>query len=335
MAKKTAPPEENAQEPATHIAQVAQATAQNTQVSTQTDDFFSGISDELKGIYQASDENIDNSELQIARIGIVQPLSPEVANQVEGWKGGMLYDNVTRSVISSPMKQPWLKYRGIAEEQLRTVDTLIFVPIFKLPTEYVRWPNKEERAAGQKTFQWKTLDATETRVREGMWKPKGTWVGKGSPPVTEHLNIVGAAVNQDGSVISLPIVLSFSRTSYPTGKKFVTFCQNLKLKNLPWWGVPQYLYCDKITNTRNETYYVLRFATGPTLQQIFPQEVGRALHLDCLKLAKELSNPETGKIFQQNLINAAAIAPEESDEVDNSSGESDSGESFTSSDPAF
>ena len=301
--------------------------------STSSPDFFSQMGDDLKEIYDASDQNVDNSEIQISRIGIVQPTSPEVTGQMEGWKGGMLYDNVLREVISYPLKQPWLKFRGIDEASLRTIDTLIFLPIFKLPTEYVRWPNKEERQNGQKAFYWKTLDVREQRVKEGIWPNRGgSFTGKGSPPVTEHLNVVGGALDQDGSIKSMPIVLSFSRTSHPTGRRFVTFCQNLKLKNLPWWGVPQYLYCDKKTNDQG-TFFILRFANGPLLQQLFSQEIAKSLHEQCLKLAKELSKSDTGRAFQENLISAAAFVVE--DHEGEGSGSEATEAEFASTDPAF
>lgn len=333
MAKKVPEKSESAQEVMPDTPEsTALATQPTGEITTKSPDFFSDMGDELKAIYGASDQNVDNSEIQISRIGIVQPTSPEVTGQVEGWRGGMLYDNVLREVISYPLKQPWLKYKGVEESALRTVDSLIFLPILKLPTEYVKWPSKEERAGGQKAFHWKTLDVKEERVREGIWPNRGgTWKGKGSPPVTEHMNVVGAALDVNGGIKSLPIVLSFSRTSYQTGRKFTTFCQNLKLRGLPWWGVPQWLFCDKKVEEQG-TYFILRFANGPTLQQLFPEgDVAKTLHTECFKLARELANPETGRAFQENLISAAVFATEDHDSDNSETTDAE----FATGDPEF
>lgn len=269
-------------------------------------------SGELDNINKANEENIEEGEIQIPRLSIAQPGTPEVASNEEGWIGGMLYENINREVVTTSGKPPWLLQKGIPAADLKTAPYLVFVPIFRLPTEYAKWPSKEERDAGQKIFHWKTLDKADPRVREGVWPPVGTFSGEGAPPVTSHLNILGMILNEQGEIVVPMIVVSFSRTSFKTGNKLVTACQiqNKMAGKLPFWGRVFYLFTEPKKNDNNQTYYILRFAKGRKLVEFTQNpDQGKQLFMQCYKLAKELAEAKDGigRRRQERIINAAAF----------------------------
>ena len=276
-------------------------------------------------IDNAIHDNIEDGEIQVSRIGIAQPTSPKVAGGEEGWQGGMLFDNMGQEVITLLGKAPWLLSKGIPAADLKAQPFLPFVPIFKLPNEYVLWPSKDERAAGIKRFHWKTLDGTEARVREGMWPPKGNWVGEGSPPVTEHLNILGIGLNEDGTPRTGLIVASFSRTSFQTGKKLITACVTQKTQQLPFFGRVYYLFTDKLVDKKtNATYYAIQFAKGPKLLEFGSnREATSSLFREAFAAQKKLSDATNGKYLQELYINAAQLGDADAHGAASEGGEKD------------
>jgi hypothetical protein len=272
-----------------------------------------GISEEefLRDMMVADDaimENVEEGEIQISRIGIAQPTSPKVAGNEDGWLAGMLFDNQSQEIITTSGKAPWQLAKNLPD--VDTLHYVAFVPLFKLPNEFVLWPTSEERDAGMTRFYWKTLDGSEERVREGMWKPKGTWEGTGSPPVTETINILGICLNDDGTPKSGLIVATFARTSFKTGKKLVTACVQQKMNKLPFFGRVYYLYTEKkIEPKKKQTYYIIQFAKGPQLLQFGSNpEVTASLYREAHAAQKKLSDATNGRYLQELYINAAKLA---------------------------
>jgi hypothetical protein len=220
----------------------------------------------------------------------------------------MLFDSMTREIITLNEKPPWMIAKGVPESDLKPRPFLPVVCIFRLPSEYVKWPSKEEREQGIKKFHWKDLDAQSPRVREGLWKPKGIWTGEGSPPVTEHLNILSMGLNMDASIRTNLLVNSFSRTSFRAGQKLVTSLNQHRMHKLPWWGRIYYLFTEAKKNEKNETYYVLMSAKGPRLEEFGDRENAIEVFKSCYEQAKMLSDKNSGREYQQMMINAAAFA---------------------------
>jgi len=280
-----------------------------------TDAQYAAMMNQIDG---AIDENIELGEIKVSRISIAQPGTPQVASNQQGWKGGMLFSNLTNEFLSHAGKSPWLIAKGLEPSEIRTQEYCNFVPIFRLPTEYCKWPNKEEREAGMKRFHWKTLNKNEPRVREGIWENRGgTFNGKGAPPVTEHLNVLGIVLNDDGTPMSGLVVASFSRTSFPTGELLVTNCKEQKMTGLPFWGRVYHLYTESTTNDQRQTYYVLQFAKGKELLKFGDPDMMKAVNRMCMKTAFDLSDPVNGKKLQELYINAAGMA----DNVDDAGGD--------------
>jgi len=278
---------------------------------------------DMADIEAATQENIGVGEIQISRISIAQPTTKEVARKVAGtsWDGGVLFDNMAREIVSIEGKAPWLMKEGVAPDKLLPRHYLPFVPIIRLPSEYVLWPNKDERQQGLTMFHWKELDPMNPKVREGLWPPKGTWVApvKGqAPPVTEHLNILGIGLNDDGSKRTGLMIASFSKTSFKTGQKLVSSCVQQKMNRLPFWGRVKWLFTDQ-RDEGTQTWFVLRFANGPRLVEFGSEENRESglmteLFRECFAEAKALSDPTpsemnpritTGKYLQELYINAA------------------------------
>lgn len=294
--------------------------------STEISDDVSFDPASWRDIDQAMDQNISATELQFSRLAIAQPLVPEIVAEVDGWQKGGFYDSVTREPLFIRDLPPWLLAKGIQKSELKVQTFLPFVPIFKLPTEYVKWPTKEEREAGVKMFHWKDLDQTSQRVREGIWPPTGIWKGQGAPPVTQHCNVLGFPIGLDGSKLSNSMIASLSRTSFKTGRKWVTQLNHHRMSNLPYWGRIYYLYTE-LKQFKQGAAFVLQFAKGPKLTEL---PLGQQLFRECYSMAKQLANGESGRAYQEAILAAAQFATDET-----MAPEDEGGQEEESGDPAF
>jgi hypothetical protein len=277
----------------------------------------------------ANSDNTSAAEMQIPRIGIAQPTSPLLAAGTPGWKAGMLFDTISNDIITIEGKAPWLLSKGVDPASLVNTNFLIFVPIMKLPSEFVLWPTKEERQEGMKRYHWKTLDRLDPRVREGSWPPIGTFKEDGkAPPVTEHTNILGLGLNEDGTVKTGMILASFSRTSAKAGKKLSTACINQRSFGLPYWGMVHYLFTTVKTDGKN-TYYIMQSAKGPTLMTFCNNNP--AVFKTCFNIAKDLAS---SKEKQHKLLNASELDVHDED-IPMNVHDVDSSDANASGDPEF
>lgn len=259
-------------------------------------------SEAYRELEQAFHDNVDiGAELQISRVAIMQPQSPEVTNQEPGYRAGQLADNLTREVLSHFIKQPWLKGK-VPDDELGDVNVMAVVPIFKLPTEFIKWKDLKTEGRG---FHFKTLDPRDPRVREGVWPPRGTWGNKpgqeGAPPVTENMNFLCVVLNPTETPFEVQvtfIVVTFSRTSATAGKRFLQHILQNKMNKLPFWGRVFYIWTKKETNEAG-VFYVMKIAKGPRTQDVAPHILD-----ECFMMAKRLSE---SREFQETMINAAHL----------------------------
>lgn len=257
----------------------------------------------MAAIEAAQAANTSQSEINFSRVGILQPGSPEIAGQIPGYSAGMLVDNLTREILTSEMLPPWMLKRGVPADELRKQHVMYFLPVFKLPNEYIKWKPYDEGGG----WEWKTLDVREDRVREGIWPPRGIWQPeegeKKSPPVTENINIMGLALDEEYAPRSNFIVATFARTSYKTGKLLVTAMNANRLHNLPPWGRVYYLSTHKETEDRT-TWYQIDMAAGDLLTKHDPTNV---IGDHCFETSLALSDKELGRGRQEMIINTAFI----------------------------
>lgn len=284
----------------------------------------------LDEIQNAFDLNVDAaSEIRFSRVAIMQPLSPEIANEEPGYKQGMLVDNITREILSDYSKPQWLIDKKVPEEELDPLHNMLIIPVMKLPSEFVRWiPRTEQKERGDgKQIEWKSTDRSDPRVREGVWPGQGgTWGTKPeqknvAPPVTENSNFLCVVVDPETGLGKTNfIVLTFSRTSFQTGSKLTTSIAGHKMQGLPPFGVTYYIYTKKEVNDSG-TYFVTHMAKGRRTQEVAPKLIplvrGMALYL----------SGDQGRDRQLQLINAAQL--EDSEHSSNQGG----GESSDALDP--
>ena len=266
--------------------------------------------DQLAVVASAIQENIDSSELQISRLAIMQPQSPEVTNDEQGYKKGQIVDNLTREIFTDLGKPPWLLGK-VPDDELSDVFHCCLVPVFKLPSEYIKWIPKSEQEPGGDMWEFKTLDQKDPRVREGVWPPIGSYKGD-KPPVTTNINMLCLIIDNQGLAKSSFVVATFARTSYNAGKQLVTACNQHPLAGLPYWGRCYYLSTKKEVKDIGGTdsvYYIYQVSKGPATGSLNP-------HIDAFagKMALWLADKEEGKARQESLINAAAISDETGEE---------------------
>lgn len=284
------------------------STSENTQLTETkiTPEF-------LEELQQAFDLNVADGEMQFSRIAIMQPGSPEIANMTPGYSAGMLADNVTRDILTEGIKPPWLVDRGIDPEDLQKVPCCSVIPVFKLPSEFIKWKDIEEEGGG---WHWKTLDRSDPKVREGVWpKSGGTWGKKpgqeGAPPVTENCNYLFMILNSDYDPVTSFIVGTFARTSFKAGIKLTTAIKTQRLKKILHFQKCYWLFTKAETREKNgktHTSYAMDVTGGPTLTSIDP-ECG--IQESVIEMIKFLSDKEYGRERQEMMINSAQMDHED------------------------
>lgn len=141
------------------------------------------------------EEGYDQDSLEIPRAKLMQGLSPEVLENPETFRIGMIINSVTLDILPE-----------------------VFIPLFKF-TEWIRFNPKDNRAenfdpnypAGK--LIWRSKDPNDPRViEEGAWGPDGQ-----KPLATKFMNFFSIF---EGEV--MPVVVSFCNTSFKTGKRLYT-----------------------------------------------------------------------------------------------------------------
>lgn len=173
------------------------------------------------------EEETQREDLIIPRAKLLQALSPEVA---EGdMKSGMIINSLTKE----PLPQ-------------------LFIPIFKF-TNWIRFNPRESSKPGYDAkfgpgdIIWRSSDPYDKRViEEGKFGDDGE-----RPLATKFLNFFSLFPG-----VSMPIIVSFSNSSFKTGKELISLAQ---FANCDMFGR---LYELKSVQTKNDlgTFYVLKVA---------------------------------------------------------------------------
>lgn len=277
--------------------------------------------EDYTGISLAMGENQEANEIQYSRLAIMQSKSPEVDTQVPGYSVGQIFDNITRDVYSVKEIPPWLANTGA--EGLKKIDFSLIVPIFKLPTEFIQW---RDRNKGEGTgMHWKSLDPQDPRVRAGSWPPIGHWEKpkdpneRQSPPVTQNMNFLCCVLHPISYEVMNPmVVLTFAKTNFKAGKRLYTSCMNHRMQQLPFWGKTYYLFTT-FKQFPKGTAYIYNVANGPLMKKIKPEpdfeETIFAIAKGLADPTKVDANRTQGRINQEMVINSAVLM-EEADEVE-------------------
>lgn len=284
----------------------------------------------LKQIQQAYDANVNpEAEFRVSRVAIAQPGTPEISEQRPGYKSGMLLDSITREPLTDFIKAPWLLERGVKEEECPQMHCGLIVPVFKLPSEYIKWYKRDERQPGGDRWEFKTLDKNDPRVKAGVWKSLGGTFGtdpkdKGkAPPVTDNCNYLCLFIDpKTGMPKTNFLVQTFARTSAEAGKQLTTAIGTNKMQGLLPWDRCFWLYTElkpfqKQGDPKPTYANVIHVTRGPLSRDI----VKPATLQEILTMARALSAPNTGMILQTAFINAADLeASDESDDAPHGAG---------------
>lgn len=278
-------------------------------------------SEDYQTIALAMGDNTAVNEIQYARLSIMQSKSPELDSEtpLPGYAVGQIFNNITRQVYSVNDTPPWLPKE--VGSGLKFNFSLI-VPIFKLPTEFIKWKDRNTEGPG---MHWKSLDQNDSEVRKGSWPPIGTWkkpsdpAARQSPPVTQNMNFLCCVLHPVTlEVLDPMVVLTFAKTNFKAGKILFTSCQMHRTLQLPFWGITYYLFTSFKKFTKG-TAYIYNIAKGPLLKKIKPEiEFEQQL----FSIAKSLSDPTRvdnktqGRINQELVINSAVLMEDAGDDLE-------------------
>ena len=150
-----------------------------------------------QAIGRGFEESTDKEDIILPRASLLQALSPEVIDGVEGCRPGIVINNITQEALPE-----------------------VFVPIFKW-TEYLKFNPRDSKAEGfDPAFEagaliWKTTTPTPEQLAECKFGEAGE-----KPAAMKVMNFLCYFVG-----VEMPIVLSFAKTSFKAGKKLISLAQ--------------------------------------------------------------------------------------------------------------
>jgi hypothetical protein len=192
----------------------------------------------VAGARKGFEEPTDKEDLLIPRATLLQALSPEVvkgakdpATQLD-LKPGMIINSLTKEILPSE-----------------------FIPIFKF-TNWIRFNPRNTKdpaydaAYGPGEVIWRTNDPLDPRVIE-----ESKFGADGTPPLaTKFLSFFSVFKG-----VGMPVVVSFSKTSFKAGKRLLSLAQFAAKDNQPldMFGMRYALSSVQETNPAGQMYFVL------------------------------------------------------------------------------
>ena len=193
---------------------------------------------ETKKPARGFEDGVEQDDLIIPRAKLLQAMSPEIVDGVEGLRPGMIINSLTGEVLP--------------EE---------FIPVFKFK-DFIRFnPRSKDDPNFDSAFEpggviWKTSDPTDPRVEETKFGPNGE-----KPLATTFLNFFSHSPGSE-----MPVIISFAKTGYKAGKQLLSLC---KFSGGDMFSKKYKLTSQKESNG-TDTYYVLKVrASGIPLDTEF------------------------------------------------------------------
>jgi hypothetical protein len=146
------------------------------------------------GIKEGLEEGVDREDLLIPRSSLLQALSPAVTEGIEGCKSGTVVNSITNTKLP--------------EE---------FIPLF-LFVEFIKFNPRDKKdenfdpAYEPGQLIWKIKDRNDPRIKETKFGEDGA-----KPTAQKTINFLSYFPGEP-----MPIVVSFSKTSYKAGKKLLS-----------------------------------------------------------------------------------------------------------------
>lgn len=155
------------------------------------------------------EEPIERKDLIIPRAKLLQALSPEVVESPRSYFPGEIINSLTKEKLTKT-------------DDIGSIFPVEFVPVFKF-TNWIRFnPRDDSKPGFNPDFTpggliWSSNDPYDSRVQtEGEFGPNGEL-----PLATKFINFFSLFPQYPG----MPIIVSFSKTSYKTGRQLLSLCQ--------------------------------------------------------------------------------------------------------------
>lgn len=195
---KAAPgPEEGDVIPTPEELESQQAAAQTTDTALVPQGSKAVASSAPEAIGRGFEEPTDQRDILIPRCKLLQAVSMEVQDGLEGCRPGILVNSLTKEVLSD-----------------------VFIPIFKF-SEYMKFnPRKESDEGYDPAYEkgaliWRTTDPNDPRVAECEFGADGS-----KPTAMKLMNFLAYFPGTE-----MPVVISFNKSSYGAGRKLISLCQ--------------------------------------------------------------------------------------------------------------
>ncbi len=179
---------------------------------------------EIKG--RGFEHEVDKDDYIIPRAKLLQASTPEVKAEGSKFKAGQIINSLTLEVLPTT-----------------------FVPLYWFP----QWIRFNARKPGERGWNpdfgasamiWRTKDPADPRIlEEGQFGENGE-----TPLATKFLNFFSIFLGH-----SMPVIISFSKTSYKAGKKLITLAS---LTGGDMFG-KQYNLTSKLTQKGDDSYHIL------------------------------------------------------------------------------
>jgi hypothetical protein len=177
---------------------------------------------------------VTSSDLEIPRALILQGLSPDVVEG--GLKAGIIINSLTKETLDDQ-----------------------FVALFPFK-QYIKFTDDGK-------VEWKTIDRTDPRVESGL-----QWVGDEAPAVTEFINMLCLWRVGGEWDTSMPLILSFKKTSLRIGRQFNTLLSLSQTQGKPYYAVP-YRIKTFLKQDGQKSWYLPKVSPVPSKESKLPKEV--------------------------------------------------------------
>lgn len=181
---------------------------------------------------------VDQSDLMIPRAKLLQALSPEVQEDGKRYQQGMIVNSITKDELPKDAN-----------------GTITFLPVMR-SVNWVRFNPQSDKDPdfnpdfGAGDVIWKSNDPKDPRViSEGGWGPENE-----PPKAIKFINYLAIIPGT-----TMPIVISFGKTSFKAGKALTTMTQFADGDLFAW----RYkLRAKKEQNDAKQQYFVLSVESG-------------------------------------------------------------------------
>jgi hypothetical protein len=150
-----------------------------------------------EAIGRGFEEPTEQQDILIPRCKLLQSVSEEVQDGLEGCRPGVLVNSLTKELLPD-----------------------VFIPIFKF-TEYMKFnPRREDDPGFDSAYEkgaliWRFTDPRDPRVAECEFESDGT-----KPVGMKLMNFLAYFPGTE-----MPVVISFNKSSYGAGRKLISLCQ--------------------------------------------------------------------------------------------------------------